>query len=498
MAWRKHQSEVISICNEIIEGEPINKIFIDAHPGSGKSGDSILFAKHLIGNGFDKIMHVAPRLSLVYQIEESMIDPFFDSGKTIRVADNGKDPSRGLDGFGITFQAIASNADNIIEDFKKYNYILIADEHHHVSSDGSWEKPFLELVKLAKLCVFMTGTAFRHTGDKISFFPYKNNMLDKTETKNIRWVTYTREDALREDAIIPVKLNLIDGSGEYKKGEKIIEYDSMDREHLNAAVRSDYAFQVIDNAMSEFMEYRRNNPWAQMIIVGADIELAREYSRHVNHKWCKCKSVDSQMKDSLGIIKSYRKGEFPVLSSCNQASEGLDAPNTAFMIILHIYRSEPWLIQCLNRATRFKTYKDFAYITAPADPDFISFFKNWIWEQDRALEYKEKKDGGKGLPGQHKPELEIISGNAHITPSMKEKSFREEINAMINRYVGEQSVKELDGKKRIIHTESFRRRNILWMKIYVAIGRKCQLKEMNMSEMETARNIILTLTAKKV
>lgn len=494
MPWRKHQSEVISICNEIIDGKPIDTVYIDAHPGSGKSGDSILFAKHLIGNGFDKIMHVAPRLSLVYQIEEGMLDPFFDSGKTIRVADNGPDPSRGLDGFGITFQAIASNDENIIEDFKKHNYILVADEHHHCSFDGTWNRPFIELVKLSKLCVFMTGTAFRHTGDKISFFPYKNNKLDKTETDYIRWVTYTREDALREDAIIPVKLNLIDGSGEYRKGDKLIEYSSMEREHLNAAVRSDYAIQVIDIAMSEFMEYRRDNPWAQMIIVGADIELARSYSRHVNHKWCECKSVDSQMKDSLETIKSYRHGDFPVLSSCNQASEGLDVPNTAFMIILHVFRSEPWLIQCLNRATRFKSFKDFAYITAPSDPDFVSFFKNLIWEQERALEYKEKKDGvGSGMGGS-KPELEIISGNAHITPSAKEKIFREEINNMINSYIGEKSVKTLDGKKRVVHTESMRRRKILFYKIYVAIGRSCKLKEMNMNEMEIARDLILSLT----
>ena len=183
-----------------------------------------LFAKHLIGNGFDKICHIAPRSSLVYQIEENMLDPFFDSGMSIRVADNGPDPSRGLDGFGITFQAIASNAKNLIEDFKKYRYILVADEHHHCSPDGSWTEPMEELVDLAKLSVFMTGTAFRHTGDPISLFPYQDGHLDKTETENIRWVTYTRRDALEENAIIPVKLDMIDGSGSYIKNKELIIY----------------------------------------------------------------------------------------------------------------------------------------------------------------------------------------------------------------------------------------------------------------------------------
>lgn len=487
---RKHQKSVVSICEEIISGKPINKVYLDCHPGSGKSGDSILFAKHLIGHGFDKICHVAPRSSLVEQIEENMLDPFFDSGRVIRIADNGPDPSRGLDGFGITIQAIASNAENLIDDFKKHNYIFVSDEHHHCAPEGSWEEPFSELIKLAKLNVFMTGTAFRHTGDPISFFPYKDGQLDKTEDKHTRWVTYTREDALKEDAIIPVKINLIDGSGSYTKGLKHFEYDTITRKHLKAAVSSDYAFQVIDSDMVDFLEYRRSNPLAQMIVVGADIALAREYAEHINNKWCKCKSVDSEMPDANGIIRQYKNGEFPVLCSCNIASEGLDAPNTCWMIILHIYRSEPYLIQCLNRATRSRPWKDFAYITAPADPDFQKFFKNWIWEQERFLEEKEEKEGSPGGGNGEMPELKVLSGEAHITPSSKEKIVREELNLLINKYIGEQSIKEIDGKTVLVHSESFRRRNILWMKIYLAIGRKCKLKEMTLPEMDKSLEVI--------
>lgn len=491
---RKHQIEVVNACEEILDGVPINKIFIDAHPGSGKSGDSILFAKYLIGNGFDKICHIAPRKSLLYQFEEGMLDPFFDSGKTIRVADNGPDPSRNLDGFAITFQSIASNADNLIEDFKKHRYILVADEEHHCISDGSWDLPLKQLVSLAKLSVFLTGTAFRNDGSKISFFKYDGNKLDRRNTLNSRFITYTRSDALKEGAIIPVKLNMIDGSGSYEKKGEIIEYDTITREHLKAAVKSDYALQVIDSDMVEFLEYRKKNPLAQMIIVGTDIETSRSYADYINKKWCKCVAVDSKMPNSSDIIYQYRKGEFPILSSCNQAAEGLDAPNTCWMIILTHIRSESWLTQCINRATRGRPkWKDYAYITSPADPDFQNFFKGWIWEQERLLEEKDNIIGGGNGQGGTKPEIAILHGEAHLTPSSKEKLLRTEINSIINSYISEKSKKLINGELSIIHSESMRRRKIIWYRIYAKIGRRCQLKEMTYEEMEIAKDLISDL-----
>lgn len=487
---RKHQLEVIEICKEINQGKPIDKVYLDCHPGSGKSGDSVLFAKYLIGTSVDKICHVAPRLSLVYQIEENMIDPFFESGRVIRVADNLPDPSRGLDGFSITYQAIARNSMNLIEDFQKHRYCLVLDENHHILSDGTWEEPLKKLIGLSKVTVFLTGTAFRGDGQPISYFPYKNSKFDKTPSENSRFITYTRSDALREQAIIPVKLNLIDGSGSYEKKGELIEYNTITREHLKAAVKSDYAFQVIDSDMVEFLEYRKNFPLAQMILVGTDIETSRSYASYIKDKWCRCRAVDSEMPNSVDIIKSFKKGDFPVLSSCGQAYEGLDVPNTSHMIIMTHIRSEPWLTQCINRATRYRPWKDYAYITAPADPDFQMFFKSWIWEQEQCLKDEDTRTGGGNGQGGTKPEIEILHGEAHLPPSTQEKLLRTEMNFIINSYISEKSKKIIDGELKFVHTESLRRRKILWYRIYAKIGRRCQLKEMTYEEMEIAKIMI--------
>lgn len=489
MAWRKHQQECIDICHEILAGKPIKRIYVDAHPGSGKSGDSVLFAKHLIGSFADKICHVAPRASLVYQIESDMLDPFFASNRVIRAADNGPDPSRGTDGFAITFQAISSNAENLIADFRKHRYILVADEHHHCSDDGTWEEPLKKLMDLAVLTVFLTGTPFRGDGSPISFFPYKNGRMDKANTDHVRHVTYTRADALREQAIIPIKLDMIDGSGSYRKGSEHIQYDTIQREHLKAVVQSEYSYQVINAKMAEFLVYQADNPLAQMIIVASDIEHARAYADHIQEKWCHCESVDSKMPDSSKIIGRFRRGEFPVLSSCNQAYEGLDAPNTSHMIILTNIRSEPWLTQCINRATRNRPWKDYAYIAAPSDNEFQQFLKSWIWEQEQALAEDNDRGEGGGSEGGgiHRPEIEVLSGEAHLPPSSQEELIRAEINDRINRYISHESEKGVG----YVHTESMRRRKVIWMRIYKAIGRRCKLREMTMEEMNKAMEVVL-------
>ena len=289
---------------------------------------------------------------------------------------------------------------------------------------------------------------------------------------------------------------MIDGSGSYEKNGEIIEYDTIIREHLKAAVKSDYALQVIDSDMVEFLEYRKKFPLAQMILVGTDIETSRSYATYINKKWCRCRAVDSEMTNSIDIIKSFKKGDFPILSSCGQAYEGLDCPNTSHMIILTHIRSEPWLTQCINRATRNRPWKDYAYITAPADPDFQMFFKSWIWEQEQYLKEDDSRTGSGNGQGGTKPEIEILHGEAHLTPSSKEKLLRTEMNSIINSYISEKSKKMIDGELKFVHTESMRRRKIVWYRIYAAIGRKCHLKEMTYEEMEIAKDMINALCKK--
>ena len=116
-----------------------------------------------------------------------------------------------------------------------------------------------------------------------------------------------------------------------------------------------------------------------------------------------------------------------------------------------------------------------------------------INEQEQVCGESKPKSEKKNGKGWNKPEVEVLEGKADIPPSAKEKLIREEINMLINTHIGEQSVKEIDGRKSYIHTESMRRRKIMWYKIYIVIGRKCQLKEMTYDEMIKSRDLLLSL-----
>lgn len=58
--WRKHQQECIDICDEIRSGEPINRVYIDAHPGSAAR-----HADHLISHGGMGDLTGAERVGIV-------------------------------------------------------------------------------------------------------------------------------------------------------------------------------------------------------------------------------------------------------------------------------------------------------------------------------------------------------------------------------------------------------------------------------------------------
>ncbi|MDA3957966.1 DEAD/DEAH box helicase family protein [Oceanispirochaeta sp.] len=495
MKLRKHQQEMSDLCDRINNGEPIREIICDVTPGGGKTGLGIIAAKKLTRGFCDKVAVFVPRNTLKYQFESDMIDPFFESDRTIRAADNTPDPSRGLDGFSTTYQGLSSNPESMINDFEKHKYIKICDEFHHISDDGEWEKPLNVLRDLSKLNIYMTGTAFRQK-DRISFLPYGDNgYLDRRETPYRKFLTYTRTDALEENAIVPIEFETIDGSGRYRKNDKIISFNTIEHKDLEAALKSDYAFQLIDHGLDKFMTFRKYNPDAKMIIVGRDIATTQLYCDHVN-KRINSNSVSSDDKDSVDIINRFKAGEFPVLCGTGIPYEGLNVPDCSDMVALTHIRSISWLSQMTARAVRVTPWKTIARITAPADPEFLQFMSALINEQEQicgSSEEDERNKKGKGTP---KHGIEIIQGSAHIPPSAKEKIVREELNLRINRYISEQSTKIINGKKTFVHTESMTRRKILWYRIYIKIGRKCQLKEMTMPEMDLALNLIIDLTSK--
>jgi superfamily II DNA or RNA helicase len=214
---RKHQFEIKEVCREILSGKPIKEIILSVTPGGGKSFVPVIIAENLIPAIAEKICWVVPRNSLKYQGEGEFCNPHWQTMKRIRAAENGDDLSRGLAGYVTTYQAVGMNPECHVAEFKRHKYILFLDEFHHIAEGSEWHRAIEPLVKSAALVILASGTLSRGDGQRIAFLGYANGEPFLENLTIRRVITYSRNEAIADGAILPVRFNLVDGESEWEE-----------------------------------------------------------------------------------------------------------------------------------------------------------------------------------------------------------------------------------------------------------------------------------------
>jgi len=284
---RKHQKDMIRIVDGIIAGSSIKNIIVKATPGSGKSSIPLIAGKLITAGLADALCWICPRMSLQDQGERNFIDPFFrkmfNHNLTVRQSTNDVSPLRGTKGLITTFQAVGVDVNGtLLNEFRHRRYILIADEVHHASEDGIWTKAIMPLYERAAFRVLMTGTASRHDGKKIAFTPYDDQgdgtfALNLAGDKETAIIEYTRIDALREKAILPVSFFFSEGTAKWQKlTGKVVEAKlstTKDPSHaLYTALHTEYAEELLRATVDHWSRHRvHTNPGATMLVVCAKI-----------------------------------------------------------------------------------------------------------------------------------------------------------------------------------------------------------------------------------
>jgi superfamily II DNA or RNA helicase len=172
MRLRKHQSEFVNVCSEILNGVPVKEIVVSVCPGGGKSFLPVIAAENLISSIADKIAWIVPRNSLKYQGEAEFLNPVWQTNKRIIAADNGNDLSKNYDGYITTYQAVGTNPECHKKEIEKYRYILMLDEFHHIAEGSEWHHAIKPLVDSAALVILASGTLSRGDGQRIAFLEY--------------------------------------------------------------------------------------------------------------------------------------------------------------------------------------------------------------------------------------------------------------------------------------------------------------------------------------
>lgn len=372
MSLRAHQRAIVEVCREILDGAKITEILLSVTPGGGKSFVPVILADNLIPTVAEKICWVVPRNALKYQGEGEFSDPRWNTTKRVRAADNGTDLSRGFDGYVTTYQAVGADPECHSVEFKKHRYILFLDECHHVSDGSIWKSALLPMVQNAALVVKASGTLSRGDGEKIAFVKYDCGTPLLENTDNSRVIVYGRNKAIADRAILPVEFRTLDGDAEWEEqdgshGSSMLS-GKESAKALFTALRTGFADNLLDAALSEFKEMTSEYHAAKMLVVAPNIEVAKAYWSHLANCGYEARIATSDDTPlARRNIEDFKRGVYSVLVTVAMAYEGLNVPEISVICCLSHIRSVPWLEQCFARANRLAFGKKRAVVFAPAD-----------------------------------------------------------------------------------------------------------------------------------
>jgi superfamily II DNA or RNA helicase len=506
---RRHQGDMVDICQEIKAGAPIADINCDICPGSGKTGMALVAFNELVGEVVDFCIVVVPRANLRDQFESDCLDSNFFSGMVLRAAENEPDLLRGCNGYITTYQALSANIELHLKEARGKNFMIICDELHHLIDEAAWGERIYELIKLAKIRVQMTGT-FETNNGFIKTIPYKDGLPDKTNTENIRWINYTREQALNDGVILPIQFSFFDSSGAYISGGKQTDFDNIgsDRNALRATLETGGAKKILRECANHWLRYRGEiDRSAQLLTIDATIKQAQSTLMFLREMGIDAEIATSDDDQCHKTIKRFEQGQIKALCTVGTAYEGMNVPPVTHEALLTHIRTKSWINQAIARVQRCFGGKEKGYVFAPAD-SLIQDIVNDI-QKEIIHEYGERKEPKK--PGRPTPEWmkrkvnpiysEIVGRfdvNDRITVSQYEKMLRKELDSKIKSYLEMQSMVLIDGENEKTNAMTAARRNVIYntIKMQINNGRDAKgkfirkhVEEMNIFELQKAIKI---------
>lgn len=421
---RSHQAETDHIACEIASGAPITDIFESVTPGGGKSALPGLIANRLIGPVIDKLLWIAPRSALREQGEADFPEW---SRFRIRAAGNEADPCRGTEGYITTYQAIVADPARHLDTVSRGRWGVFMDEPHHVYQEGRWHQALAPITSRARLRIFASGTFSRGDGRAIALVPYRpNGMPNFVQSPERAVVTYSRSNALREGAIVPVRFSYLDGRAEWEdeagaRRESEISSGDYSAQALFTALRTDYAYALLDEATDAWIRYKRETfPAAKFLVVAHDIAQAQLYQAHLHRRRIEALIATSDDSPAAASAIARFKGQAApfcdVLVTVAMAYEGLSVPAITHIASLTHIRSVPWLEQMFARGNRTAPGKTEAFVWGPKDERFLQAIRMIEAEQIEALKPQAETggsgEGGEGA-GQARPWITPIGSEAY-------------------------------------------------------------------------------------
>jgi superfamily II DNA or RNA helicase len=368
--FRMHQKELDELAQQIAAGTIRMPEWLFAHivPGGGKSSLPVILAYWLIRKAklADKICWVVPNGSLRTQAVGAFGKGRWEAryyGHDLQIVSNVNEanPSKGSVGYVTTYQALRADAYGLHrQEFQRYRYILVLDEFHHCAHGLPYHAAVEPLVELSLLTLCMTGTVDRADRRAIYPLPYCNRMVDKKPAPGTHWIGYDIRQGTLEKAIIKVFFEHSDAASRWYdpnlKKECEAETLGDNRQALFAALKTDYARQLLDDCVEAWQRYRQSQRRSKMLVVCGDTNQAADMASRLKGKHG---IIDSQIAtyredEPEEAIRCFREEDKPsVLVTVAMAYEGLDVPSITHLACLTHIRSRPWIEQMFARGWRY-------------------------------------------------------------------------------------------------------------------------------------------------
>lgn len=420
---RAHQERALQIAEMYTQGvrnfTDHKVVTANVTPGGGKTLMALLYADELLRAGLiDQVVVLVPRDSLASQMVDGWDCQKRGITRVLADGDNSTLANHHMyakSGYVATYQAVAAKPEKHERRVRKVNVgtLLILDEPHHLallSSDDAestaWYAAVLPMFEAAKHVLLMSGTLVRHDGERIPFVTY-----DETN-RPVADITYTRKQAIEEEAVLPLEITRIPADVEYQSGSHVrdvslSEASSKEKSRaLRAALeRPEYRDEKTLEALGEWLAYRKRVHDSSAIVIVHNQKTAEHIARVIRKRM----KIDvalaiSSIGHAAKVIRSFRNNiGGKVLVTVGMAYEGLDVPHATHMVCLTKTRSEPWLEQAFARITRFNPdfgpyEKQRAFLYVPDDQDMRAFLDRMAEEQDTAFKEKAKRLGHEYVP----------------------------------------------------------------------------------------------------
>lgn len=416
MKLREHQQEFDGYIRALGMSDLPKTVLLHVTPGGGKSIIPQIIKKHFPGL---KIAWFVPRRSLLRQAARSCMAGKIAKLRLHELEGFEVNPSRGEDGFVATHNALAQNPEGFRQEIMRGNYALVIDEAHHGKCDPKTEvaqpvgAAFKALYRAARLRVDMSGTLETADGKLIVGLGYTEDgsqLVPDASKSHDKVIRYTRAQAIRDHAVVPVVFDHHDGEVEWTEEAQQFKgtLSDMPKDKLGRALWVALRSDIADKMFLRGVDHWKKNSTGKLIVVADRQDNATIYAKRLRAMGIDCSLAIDENDDAEADVQRFldeKRGDASVsptraMVTCQMAYEGLDVPSATHLICLTHIRSAPWIEQMLGRIWRSTEEKSECYAFVPDDPMMREVIDRIRREEMAGVAMGEEREKREGQAGQ--------------------------------------------------------------------------------------------------